>query len=584
MELENTELEFEIDIQESGPPGEPGPQGLSAYEVYLKNGGELSETEWLESLKGEPGEPGQSIENNPSFYTLDVGGDQFTGNSPFDIRGDDNYKRAGEIIQHAYDHGYPTIGILLNGKYSVMLENHPEKHTNTQITSYWFSGYMKRDPMNYDLRGVAIYINGTWENNIFTCTRIQGRLQDTIRIANYSSFLSKSNNAAYTPTYDYHPATKKYVDDAAATKQPLLTPGENITINENNVISAEGETLPRIICTNLSITSSNPITDEETITNIEKEINKRLNTNVLPKIELDHAYDYRERAELGYYLFVSNKRVRTNVTSFEFRDRFTISRWTETNGGRNFWQYYVTVTGTWDENDYFTVTSVTINGTSTGPLAQMSDVIGKRNTSSFTPTSDYHPATKKYVDDKIVTPEVKTYYFDWSDLVEISLNAYNSHTVNLSEEDIERLTTIINEELANGFNRNFMFMFALKFGRIAIGDTFRSDSAKNGYYCIQVHTISAASEASQKYASVNCDFYIETIYDADSNTATLTGKLTVTPQYNTSIPNYYYVNNNFLSKTNTSTYNPTANYHPATKKYVDDSIASAITTVLEGEY
>ena len=34
---------------------ETGAQGLSAYEVYVKNGGTLSETEWLESLKGTGG-------------------------------------------------------------------------------------------------------------------------------------------------------------------------------------------------------------------------------------------------------------------------------------------------------------------------------------------------------------------------------------------------------------------------------------------------------------------------------------------------------------------------------------------------
>lgn len=34
-----------------------------------------------------------------------------------------------------------------------------------------------------------------------------------------------------------------------------------------------------------------------------------------------------------------------------------------------------------------------------------------------------------------------------------------------------------------------------------------------------------------------------------------------------------------LTKTNTSLYTPTSNYHPATKKYVDDSTSSAKTHV-----
>ena len=45
-----------------------------------------------------------------------------------------------------------------------------------------------------------------------------------------------------------------------------------------------------------------------------------------------------------------------------------------------------------------------------------------------------------------------------------------------------------------------------------------------------------------------------------------------------------YMGSNFLSKTNTTSYTPTGDYHPATKKYVDDSIASAITTTLGGSY
>jgi len=43
---------LEIEIQEAGPKGEPG---LNAYEVYRQGGGELTEEEWLASLKGDPG-------------------------------------------------------------------------------------------------------------------------------------------------------------------------------------------------------------------------------------------------------------------------------------------------------------------------------------------------------------------------------------------------------------------------------------------------------------------------------------------------------------------------------------------------
>lgn len=40
--------------------------------------------------------------------------------------------------------------------------------------------------------------------------------------------------------------------------------------------------------------------------------------------------------------------------------------------------------------------------------ADKSNVIEKNNTSSFTPTGNYHPATKKYVDDTVATHSDKS--------------------------------------------------------------------------------------------------------------------------------------------------------------------------------
>lgn len=48
MELEGI-AEIEVELKEAGPQGEPG---LSAYDIYLKNGGTMTETEWLDSLNG----------------------------------------------------------------------------------------------------------------------------------------------------------------------------------------------------------------------------------------------------------------------------------------------------------------------------------------------------------------------------------------------------------------------------------------------------------------------------------------------------------------------------------------------------
>lgn len=46
----------------------------------------------------------------------------------------------------------------------------------------------------------------------------------------------------------------------------------------------------------------------------------------------------------------------------------------------------------------------------------------------------------------------------------------------------------------------------------------------------------------------------------------------------------YVTTNNVLTKTNTTVYNPTDNYHPATKKYVDDKLNDSSISIVEFDY
>lgn len=60
------EVDVEIEVEQAGPQGK---DGKSAYEIYVDNGGELSEVEWLESLKGEPGEEGKTPVLGEDYWT-----------------------------------------------------------------------------------------------------------------------------------------------------------------------------------------------------------------------------------------------------------------------------------------------------------------------------------------------------------------------------------------------------------------------------------------------------------------------------------------------------------------------------------
>lgn len=84
------------------------------------------------------------------------------------------------------------------------------------------------------------------------------------------------------------------------------------------------------------------------------------------------------------------------------------------------------------------------------------NVLTKTNTTSYTPTSDYNPATKKYVDDSInalpssagSTP-IYNFAYDESDFY-CSYNSIN-YVVSTNEKNVNRASEIINDMYTNGF-------------------------------------------------------------------------------------------------------------------------------------
>ena len=71
-----------------------------------------------------------------------------------------------------------------------------------------------------------IYIDGSWDSdNKFTCTTIRYTevFNKTVEdITTDDKVLTKTNTSSYTPTADYHPATKKYVDDQVGNINTVL--------------------------------------------------------------------------------------------------------------------------------------------------------------------------------------------------------------------------------------------------------------------------------------------------------------------------------------------------------------------------
>ena len=100
---------------------------------------------------------------------------------------------------------------------SLFITKYPDRfyvvHKNTELE---FKGQPVGYPYTADTTDFnitrKIKVTGTWTNNVFTATGITPQTESNY----YGAFLATNNNKSYTPTSNYHPATKKYVDDSVS--------------------------------------------------------------------------------------------------------------------------------------------------------------------------------------------------------------------------------------------------------------------------------------------------------------------------------------------------------------------------------
>ena len=310
--------------------------------------------------------------------------------------------------------------------------------------------------------------------------------------------LTKTNTTSYTPTGDYNPATKKYVDDTIADNSDIM------------VINYDGET------------------SDKTFLEIYSHIN---NGGIAILIYLDCIYHLYSFSQYGIEFRLINTADDSSEGIYAtFSFCVHISNQNE-----------VTYDEIWISSPKESISTPLMNGTASVGVsyryahgdhvhptdttrAAVSDVLTKTNTTSYTPTANYHPATKKYVDDSI--PE--------SNVLLVNMT-YDNDTLTVDK-------TL--EEVSDAFSD----------GKVV----YLSNSAIwNGYEFVS-------------FQNIDWDFYLTyyTYSSSNYNSTTLTEH------------SYWYASQDqlqsyahtydVLTKTNTTSYTPTADYHPATKQYVDD--------------
>ena len=181
-------------------------------------------------------------------------------------------------------------------------------------------------------------------------------IQITKTLQNY---LPIANNIEYTPTREYHPATKKYADDKFICADIV-----------DNVGTIPKEELQK--CNNGTSRYVSSIKFKEFFADYEHCIYQGTygDKKIRMKYDKDYnrmiAYDLTDVIELGFefdnnYMYPFNAGT-DEVKSYQFTNDLVITK---------------------------------------SPMLNPSEVLTKNNTHEYTPTNDYNPATKKYVDDKI---------------------------------------------------------------------------------------------------------------------------------------------------------------------------------------
>lgn len=212
----DTEWKFISDLS-----GAQGIQGLSAYQVAVQHGFKGTEDEWLISLKGEKGETG------PKGDKGDTGEKGATGErGPQGLQGE----RGLQGVQG--EKGEPGIQGPVGpkgeqGEQGIQGIQGPQGEPGPQgPKGEQGEPGPKGEPGADGAPGIQGPKGDPGEKGekgdpgsdaSVTKQNVEAVLTGDITSHNHDSrYISKSNTSTYTPTADYHPATKKYVDDTVA--------------------------------------------------------------------------------------------------------------------------------------------------------------------------------------------------------------------------------------------------------------------------------------------------------------------------------------------------------------------------------
>lgn len=401
--------------------------------------------------------------------------------------------------------------------------------------------------------------------------------------------------------------TKDETNDKLDKKQNILTPGENITIDENNVISSGKTNYLGYI---EDYTSNNRLD----ITNLEKGtyslgIKAKIGSQILYLKVLHNEQEQTLNTTLTVNGTVVSNMIYFEVTNpikyingYDEAIRISFLDLTGNMGeivNKKYAINYNSTNGILSNGSYYntTISAVTTNTEQTISSKKTFTTLPE---SSSVPTNDNQFTNKKYVDDnKYSLPKASA---DTLGGIKIgdNLNIDENGVVSASGGEIDGLPRFFIEcdisegtspiwysknsdmetKLTNAINEAYnsgALDFVLVFGssvnkeltylenRITINNDKKTLTTRT------LRKIVGLSGSTYRMQNMALDYgtwnYNDGIWSHSNSSNNIAGQFVSDAPYISS----YNVYQNFLSKTNTTSYTPTSDYNPSTKKYVDDS-------------
>lgn len=345
---------------------------------------------------------------------------------------------------------------------------------------------------------------------------------------------------------DYY--TKEESDKKLLAKQDKLLPGDNITISEDNVISVSG---PKIDFPIYIIDDNDDMffDDVSKYYSLNETVRNKISQNITELYSTGQSscgFILRDINKSKQYLLSnSDSDIQSKPESFWIFGLNSINNRYTPESAYRVVTAQLSLSLSWS-GETCTCTEAIIF------LSQI-PVLAKDNASEYTPTGDYNPATKKYVDDVIVGSIEFPIYRIQTITNSISTVGYTS----IDDQSTLKIAEEINKAYKNGLDSiGFIVSSKAKDEQyLFVNNGAGIQTKPRNYWLYSIDSIHNRYNNTQSYSLLTLQLAISLSWTGD--TCSCTSALI----WKVELP--------LLATNNSAKYTPTGDYNPSTKLYTD---------------